>query len=171
MRGKPLGWALNGVALALVAVYLASALPVAAGIARFMLRLPARAARESLPEARARLFGADYTAGVDALRRALPPAQPYILVAGDALRDGGAFWVRYDLAPRPPLFLGQLDTLTDAAGLRRALGADLRRLPVVVAYATRPPRLLDTGALLRWIERRQQADEGATAAAPRTHVR
>jgi hypothetical protein len=154
MRGKALGWVLHGAAVALLAVYLLSALPVAAGIARFMLLLPARAARESLPEARARLFGAAYTAGVDAIRRALPPAQPYILVAGDAFQDGGAFWVRYDLAPRPPLFLGPLDRLADAPALRRALGDDLRRLPVVIAYATRPPILLDGEALLRAIERR-----------------
>jgi hypothetical protein len=171
MRGKAFGWALNGAAVALLAVYFASALPVAAGIAGFMLRLPARATRESLPAARARLFGAEYTAGVDALRRALPPAQPYILVAGGTLDDGGVFWMRYDLAPRPPLFLGQLDRLAGAsgsgdagsAGLRRALAHELGRFPVVVAYAAQPPRLLDGETLLRWIERRGKTRGGAAS--------
>jgi hypothetical protein len=181
MRGTVLGWALQGVALALVAVYLASALPVAAGIAGFMLRLPARAALETLPAARARLFGAGYAAGIDNLRRALPPAQPYLLIAGGSLADGGAFWVRYDLAPRPPLFLGRLDRLLAGAeategpegaagpGLRRALAHELSRIPAVVAYASQPPRLLDGGTLLRWIERRKQIRSGAAsppAAAP-----
>lgn len=169
MRRKALGGLLDGLALALLVLYLGSALPAAASIARFMLGLPARAAHESLPTARARLFGGAYAAGIDALRRTLPPGRPYILVAGDVFADGGAFWVRWDLAPRPPLFLGQLDRLTDAAGLRRALGGEPRRLPVVVAWADRPPVLLDGDALLRWIARRADARGGG--AAPPVHAR
>ncbi len=188
MGGKAFGLALNGAAVVLLAVYFASALPVAVGIAGFMLRLPARAARESLPAARARLFGAEYTAGVETLRRALPPAQPYILVAGGTLDDGGAFWVRYDLAPRPPLFLGPLDRLATgaaagaadpggsrdggSAGLRRALAHELSRFPVVVAYSAQAPRLLDGEALLRWIERCGETRSGAASPpAARGHAR
>jgi hypothetical protein len=162
------GWALSGVAVALLGVHLLWALPDAAGVARFMLTLPPRSAKESLQAARARLFGAPYTTAIDLIRRALPLDRPYLLVAGESLEDGGVFWVRYDLAPRPPLLLGRLDDLTDAGGLRRALGAEGGQLPVVVAFAAQPPRLLSTATLLRWVARRAAArpTPAAAAAAP-----
>jgi hypothetical protein len=147
-----LGWAVNLVAAALVALYLAAALPRAAGVAGFMLRLPGRTAGESLPAARARLFGGDYSRAVDRIRRQIPLTQPYALVAGDSAQSGGVLWVRYDLAPRRAVYLGELRRLPrDAAVVRAAVGEDVEA--VVVAYAGQPPRLLHIGDFLRALGR------------------
>jgi hypothetical protein len=90
MRGRSLwGWARWALAAGLVAVYLASTVPAALRVSLFMLRLPARAAQESLPAARARLFGEDYTRAVDAIRRQLPMDRPYALATSAAAADGG----------------------------------------------------------------------------------
>jgi hypothetical protein len=150
-----LGWAVNLVAAALVALYLAAALPRAAGVVGFMLRLPGRTAGESLPAARARLFGGEYSRAIDLIRRQIPVEQPYALVAGDSAQSGGVLWVRYDLAPRRAVYLGELGRLarvSDIGGLRAALGSDLQT--VVVAYAGAPPHLYRLEDFLRSLGRR-----------------
>jgi hypothetical protein len=185
-----LGWARIALAASLVGVYLASTAPAALRVALFMLRLPARAAHESLPAARARLFGEGYSSAVDAIRRQLPLDRPYALAtaavespppggggangsavpnaAGGAagVDDAGAgFWVRYDLAPRRAVFIGRLDQLRDAPALRRELDADLQQ--VVVAAPGLPPRLYDRESFLQDIARRGGA-AGPAPAAPRS---
>lgn len=178
-----LGWARIALAASLVGVYLASTAPAALRVSLFMLRLPARAAHESLPAARARLFGEGYASAVDALRRRLPLDRPYALATGAVEPPGGGgasgsaipnaagaaagvddagagFWVRYDLAPRRAVFIGRLDQLRDAAALRRELNADLQQ--VVVAAPGLPPRLFDRESFLQEIARHG----GAAGAAP-----
>lgn len=147
------------VATVLVGAYLVCAVPRAADISLFMLRLPARAAGESLTAARARLFGEEYTRAIEEVRRRIPVGEPYALVAGDGQESGGAYWVRYDLAPRRAVFLGRLNGLRDAAVLGCALPVEIRQ--VVVAYAGRPPRLVERRRFLQEIARGGGAATGA----------
>ena len=159
MRGSVLGLLLDVVAVVLFGVYLVAAVPLAIRRAVNMLRTEAQvAAGESLTDARARCFGDSYTRAIDEIRRALPADRAYLLVDGGRPQDGDAYWVRYDLAPRPAVFAGQLALL--ASRLRRAIGGDdlrglrglggLRDLrQVVVAYAPGvPPRLYDLASFL-----------------------
>jgi hypothetical protein len=109
-------------------------------------------AHESLAEARGRVYGEAYTRAIDQIRRDLPAGEGYLLVEGGDPGTGGAYWVRYDLAPRRAVFLGRLDELTSGARVRRRLEANLRH--VVVAFdAGEPPRLYDRYRFLQEIER------------------
>src|SRR5580700_8612791 len=166
MRGSVLGVLLDVVAVALFGVYLVAAVPLAIRRAFNMLRTEAQvAAGESLAAARARCFGDAYTRAIDEIRRALPADRGYLLVDGGRPQDGDTYWVRYDLAPRPAVFAGQL-ALLDAERLRRALdGGDHRGLrdlhdlrQVVVAFAPGvPPRLYDLASFLGELARRPGA--------------
>jgi hypothetical protein len=61
--------------------------------------------------------------------------------------------VRYELAPRPSIYLGEMKDLTDANRLRGHLEANLRQ--VVVTHNTRrPPELYPRYLFVREIERR-----------------
>jgi|GEM_PF-2660699 len=160
MRGSVVGLLLDVVAVALFGIYLVAAVPLAIRRAVNMLRTEAQvAAGESLTDARARCFGDSYTRAIDEIRKALPADRAYLLVDGGRPQDGDAYWVRYDLAPRPAVFAGQLELL-DAARLRRTIeGANLSDLrQVVVAYAPGvPPRLYDLASFLGGLARRPGA--------------
>jgi hypothetical protein len=161
MRGSGLGRALDVLAAALFVFFLVAAVPQALARAAGMLRLARHAARETPAAARARVAGDDYSRAIDDIRRALPPTEAYLLVEGGRPQEGGAYWVRYDLAPRRALFLGRLTELTDAHRLRQRLGANLRH--VVVAYGPGlPPRLYDRYRFVGEIAHRA----GLAAAAP-----
>ena len=123
--------------------------------------------RETPAEARARVAGDDYIRAIDDIRRALPPTEAYLLVEGGRPQDGGAYWVRYDLAPRRALFLGRLTELTDAHRLRQRLGANLHH--VVVAYGPGlPPHLYDRYRFVGEIAQRSAAAAAAPPAASAT---
>jgi hypothetical protein len=130
-------------ALGLLAVYFALNAPRTASIASYLLSLPRQVAGESAAAACARLFGAPYCRAIDELRRTLPVDRPYLLVAGDSPGTGATYWVRYDLAPRRAVYLGQLNHLTAAAWdrLDRLLPADFQQ--VVIACSQAPASLLD----------------------------
>ncbi len=130
-------------ALALLGVYFALNAPRTASIARYLLSLPRQVAGESTAAACARLFGTPYCQAIDQLRRALPVDRPYLLVAGDSPGTGAIYWVRYDLAPRRAVYLGQLNHLTAAAWdrLDRLLPADFQQ--VVIACSQAPASVLD----------------------------
>src|ERR1700687_1470662 len=116
-------------------------------------------AHESLDEARARVYGEAYTRAIDQIRRELPAGDGYLLVEAGDPGTGGAYWVRYDLAPRRAVYLGRLDELTSGARMRRRIAANLRH--VVVAFdAGEPPRLYDRYRFLQEIDRR--AREGSS---------
>jgi hypothetical protein len=151
--------ALDVLAIGLLGFFLVAAVPQAMLRALGMLRLAKQAARESDGEARARVYGEAYTRAIDEIRRAIPAGGGYLLVEGGRPQDGGAYWVRYDLAPRRAVYLGLLGELTDARRLRKRIGANLRQ--VVVAYGPGlPPRLYERYRFVNEIERR------AAAAAP-----
>src|ERR1700688_62901 len=115
-------------------------------------------AHESLAEARARVLGEDYSRAIDQIRGELPPDEGYLLVEGGHPDSGGAYWVRYDLAPRRAVYLGRLDELTSGARVRRRLTMNLSH--VVVSFdAGEPPQLYERYLFLQEIDRR--AREGS----------
>jgi hypothetical protein len=59
---------------------------------------------ESEEAANRRLFGAETTVAVDAIRGALLPDEPYIFLDDDGC-GYARFWLRYDLAPHPVILV------------------------------------------------------------------
>jgi hypothetical protein len=145
-------------AAGLLGLFLAVAVPLAVLRAGREV-VQAAGAHESLAEARARVAGVEYTRAVDQIRRELPPGDAYLLVMGGEPNSGGAYWVRYDLAPRRAVYLGRLQELTSGSQVRRRLTANLRH--VVVTFDTgEPPRLYERYRFLEEIDRR--AREGSS---------
>jgi hypothetical protein len=141
----------GGLAIGAFALFLLTALPQAVSRAAGMLSFAQSTGAESFAAARARFSGPAYVAAVDAIRQALPPDQPYFLVEAGRPQDGDTYWVRFDLAPRPAIYLGQIEELTDVRSLRRRLG---KVRQVVVAYGPgKPPRLYERYRFVQEIER------------------
>jgi len=87
---------------------------------------------------RSRRFGPVYTDAIGSLRDAISPRETYLLVdRGDLI--GAENWVRYELAPRPAIFLGRWADLPSGSTLRKAFPRDARK----VVIAGKVPRLLD----------------------------
>jgi hypothetical protein len=88
---------------ALLSTFLIAALPraIADSIPRLIAAISRR--HESDQAASSRLFGAERTAAVDAIREALRPGEPYILLDDDCGYE--RFWLRNALAPHPALLL------------------------------------------------------------------
>jgi len=150
--------ALDLAAAGLLGMFLAVAVPLAVLRAGGEV-VEAAQAHESLAEARARVHGVEYTRAIDQIRRELPPGDAYLLVMGGEPNSGGAYWVRYDLAPRRAFYFGRLDEFTSGAQVRHALPTNLRH--VVVAFDSRePPRLYERYRFLEEIDRR--AGEGSS---------
>jgi hypothetical protein len=140
-------------ALGLLCSFLAVSLRPALQTAFIHLRELHRHAHESSVEARARCLGPAFIGAIEAIRRELAPEEPYLLVEGGDPRDGGAVWVRYELAPRRALFLGPLDRLRGGRHTRARVAAGLRH--VVVAYGPgRPPALLERYRFMAELDRR-----------------
>ena len=162
-RGRSTGLdrALDLAAAGLLGMFLAVAVPLAALHAgrKVVELVEAAQAHESLDEARARVHGVEYTRAIDQIRGELPPGDAYLLVMGGAPNSGGAYWVRYDLAPRRAFYFGRLDDFTSSAQVRHLLPTNLRH--VVVAFDSKePPRLYERYRFLEEIDRR--AREGSS---------
>ena len=133
-------------------LHLASSLP--SNLARAASRLSAASsALDEDPElVRRRRYGAEYVEAIDRIRRALPRDAAYFLVDGEAEIEGGALWVRLDLAPRKAFFLGRQRELASAP-------ERLHRLPprpklVVVAFRPgTPPQLFERAAFFAAVRR------------------
>jgi hypothetical protein len=152
-RGDKVDRALCALAAGLFGFFLVAAVPRAVLRSVGMLVLAVETAGESQEAARARVFGAAYTAAIDEIRRALPAGGAYLMVEGGRPQDGGVYWVRYDLAPRRAVFFANLSDLTDATRLRHRIPAPLRQ--VVVSYGPgNPPRLLERYRFTQEIEGR-----------------
>jgi hypothetical protein len=164
MRGNWLARAQDLAAAGLFGLFLAAAVPVAVLRSAKLLSLPSRCHAESEAAARARFEGPDYVRAIDEIRRDLPEDEPYLLVEAGRPQDGGVYWVRFDLAPRRAVYLGQLAELTDAERLRRRLTG--RQRQVVISYGPGlAPRLVERYRFAAEIER----DAGSAAgAAPGT---
>jgi hypothetical protein len=96
--------------------------------------------------------GGPYVRAVEHIRRAIPRDGEYLLVRGGTEWEGGALWVRFDLAPRRARFLGVWGELA------------ARELPpgprwVVIAFsAPRPPVLMRREDFLRTLDRAHGGD-------------
>jgi hypothetical protein len=158
VRRRPPGRLLDAAAIGLLVLFLAAALP--SGLWHACNQIGhAVDTSESREDARARVYGEDYSRAIDRIRAALAPGEGYILVEGGRPGSGGVYWVRYDLAPRPAANVGPLADLTSGAQLRRRLSANLRH--VVVAFDTRkPPRLYERYQFVEEIERRARKGPG-----------
>jgi hypothetical protein len=117
-----------------------------------MVALPERWGEEPAA-ARRRVFGKEYVAAIEAIRRAVPAGASYLLVDGGREEQGAISRVRFDLAPRRPLWIGELARLPAASRLRANLPGGPKR--VVIAFPDGPPQLFDRPAFLRWLEERQ----------------
>jgi hypothetical protein len=129
-------------ALGLFAAFLAVSLSRAAietaknGILVYSLR------GETPFQQRARCYGPAYTQEIEAIRRTIPRDGAYLLINGDPTEHGGPFWVKFDLAPRRAVYLGDLDNLERVERLKRRMPRAARW--VVIAYGPyRRPVLIE----------------------------
>jgi len=102
---------------------------------------------------RRRTLGPSYVRAIERLRREIPRDGEYLLVRDVTEGDGGgAYWVRFELAPRRARFLGDWTALPDGRTLRRKLPPRPRQ--VIIAFTEpRPPLLMDREDFLRALDR------------------
>ena len=145
---------LRAAALALFALFLAVSVPPAAVRSAKRLVQAMGLAGEDAAAARRRVFGEPWVDSMAAIRRAIPPGEAYLLVDATKEEEGGAYWVRYELAPRRALFLGKVTELPPP----ERLAAQLQGGPPVVVVAMRdrqPPLMMPRDTFLRALERLQ----------------
>src|SRR5688500_19052401 len=133
---------LSTLALGLLAVFLAVSLSKAAietaknGFLLFTLR------GEKPFQERARCYGPAYAHDIETIRQTIPRDGAYILINGDSKEQGGPLWVKFDLAPRRAVFLGELDKLDSVERLKKRMPRAARW--VVIAYGPyRRPVLIE----------------------------
>lgn len=103
---------------------------------------------EDAAASRRRVMGEGWVETIAVLRRAIPRDGEYFLVDGGGFRDGGAYFVRYDLAPRRARYLGDLDDLRDPAKVAASMRSGPRWVVLTVS-GEEPPVLLDRQEFLR----------------------
>jgi len=136
-------------ALGLFLLYLAVSVPRTSFRALRGMMAAARSAGESPLDRRKRTDGPEYTAAIEAIRRAIPADGAYILVNGASRDDGARLWVRFNLAPRRAVYVGNLQ-----GPRRRSLGEIPPDLAWVVVARGRgnPPELYGRADFLSRIE-------------------
>ena len=140
-------------ALALFGLFLLVSLPLALGRSVRRIERAFRYRGESALEERSRVFGAAYARAIEQIRRVIPPDGVYAMVNGDAVDHGGPIWVRFDLAPRRAVLLGRASQLRDAQAVRRKIPGAAHW--IVVAYAEKPPEIVERSRFLRYLEARR----------------
>ena len=121
--------------LALVAV-LAPLLWQAVETTRERIKGAGRHLGESLALSRTRMRRADYLESLAGLRNAIPENAEYLIL--DASRNSGdIYWIRFDLAPRRPVYGGTLEEIR-AKGLPK----NSPRLGVLVPRESSPSFVL-----------------------------
>lgn len=96
--------------------------------------------------------GGPYVKSIERIRRAIPRQGEYLLVRGGTEWEGGAYWVRFELAPRRARFLGVWGELAAERKPRRELPPGPRW--VVIAFSEpRPPVLMRREEFLRALDR------------------
>jgi hypothetical protein len=140
-------------ALGLFAVYLSVSLFRAAietaknGILLYSLR------GETPFQERARVYGPIYTHAIETIRRTIPRDGAYLLINGDSQIQGGQFWVKFDLAPRRAVYLGELDNLESVNRLKKRMPRAARW--VVIAYGPyRRPKLIERYKFVQGLQER-----------------
>jgi hypothetical protein len=129
-------------ALGLFAVFLAVSLSQAAFETVKNGVLLYRSRYDTPLQDRAYAYGPVYTHEIEKIRRAIPRDGAYILINGDSGEHGGPFWVKFDLAPRRAVYLGDLDKLDSVDRLKKRMPRAARW--VVIAYGPyRRPVLIE----------------------------
>jgi hypothetical protein len=134
-------------ALALFGLLLAVSLAWSAGRSVRRIYWAFAYAGETPIQERSRSFDPLYTQAIEDIRRTIPPHATYALVDADPDELGSVLWVRFDLAPRRPVYLGFLRDLSKPAVVRRRLVRDVRW--VIVASVDRPPVLYERPQFLQ----------------------
>jgi hypothetical protein len=147
------GSVLRAVALAMLAVSLLAALPLAVlRVGRRLVEVVPLAG-ENARGAHVRVLGAAAAEALDEIRRTIPPGGDYLLLDGGQEWEGATYWVRFELAPRRARYVGRLSEMSGQTGpsreLRQALSQPGGPRWVVVAFPRDPAILLDRGELLR----------------------
>jgi len=143
-------------ALGLFAVFLAISIFQAARASGRSGLLLLQARGETPSEERVRAYGPEYTRAIAEIRRTIPEDGAYILISGSPEAEGAPYWVKYDLAPRRAVYLGELGSLQPVERLRRRMPRAARW--VVIAYdAYRPPLLIERFRFVQERQRRQGA--------------
>lgn len=120
--------------LGLLAVYLTVGIAVGLRNTGLRLRSAARSAGLSAGEMRTRMFGGEYVAAIERLRRMIPVDEPYLL--RELEEPGVILWTRFDLLPRRAI----LDIEPPPDARSACLRAQVRWM--VVATGTRQPPLI-----------------------------
>jgi len=143
-------------ALGLFAIYLAASISHAAydtvrnGRLAYILR------GEKPVEERARCYGPGYTEQIEAIRRTIPPDGAYILLNSNPGEEGGPLWVKFDLAPRRAVYLGNLEDVGSVERLKRRMPRAARW--VVIAHGPyRPPVLIERYKFVQAREKKKGA--------------
>lgn len=109
---------------------------------------------------RARCYGPVYTHEIETIRRTIPRDGAYVLINGDPAEHGGPFWVKFDLAPRRAVFLGDLNSLGRVERLKKRMPRAARW--VVIAYGPyRKPVLIERYKFVQGLEERLRGKKHA----------
>lgn len=137
-------------ALALFGALLAVSIPLTLAESAQRMVEAARHAGESEREARERVFGPEWVAGIERIRATIPEGGAYVLV--NAVQDdpGGPYWARFDLAPRRALEAGPLAEVTPD-DVRRRSPRDARWV-VITHGPGRSPEALERFRFLQRLE-------------------
>jgi hypothetical protein len=139
-------------ALALFGALLMVSVPLTLGESAQRILEAARHAGESEREARARVFGPEWAAGIERIRALVPEGGAYVLVNAVPDDPGGPYWARFDLAPRRAVEVGPLAGMTPDDVRRRAL-RDARWV-VITRGPGRAPEALERFRFLQRLEAR-----------------
>jgi hypothetical protein len=143
-------------AVGLFAVHLAVAVPWAlrksAGAGLQMIRV----AGETPFAKRSRTYGPAYVSAIEEIRRTIPPDGAYVLLNGSPEDVGAPIWVKFDLAPRRALYLGNAKDLRTIERFRRRIPRAARW--VVIAYGSyEPPVLVERYKFMQQLRERRGA--------------
>lgn len=144
------------IALGLFSIYLAASVFRAAFETASNLYLLYRARGETPFQERARAYGPVYAHEIETIRRTIPRDGAYILLNGRPGEEGGPLWVKFDLAPRRAVYLGDLDKIDDIERLKRRIPRAARW--VVIAYGSYDrPVLIERYKFVRRLKGRKRA--------------
>ncbi|HEV7509902.1 MAG TPA: hypothetical protein VGS07_33830 [Thermoanaerobaculia bacterium] len=147
------GSVFRAVALALLAVSLLAAVPLTVLRTGRRILEVVQLAGENARSAHARVLGAAAADALDSIRRTIPPGGDYLLLDGGSEWQGATYWVRFELAPRRPRYVGRLSEMPGSfQQLRQTLSQPTGPRWVVVAFPHDPAVLLDRGELLRRLD-------------------
>jgi len=151
MRG--VGSLVSLLALALFTAFLAISLPPALSRSLDFIKLALRLRGEPVLDQRVRVWGASYTVAIEEIRRIIPRDAAYVIVESEASPAGAPLWVRFDLAPRRAVFLGQMAKLGSPQRARRRIPRTVDW--VVIAHDLRAPEVMARSRFLHLLEERR----------------